>query len=311
MFYWVIIAFIVIITGLNVLYKQTNHYKDYLSDINKFKKPILENTRIAVIGSNQPKYAFDFQEANINGVNWAVGPEAFEYDYIILKKFASHLAPGTVVVIPVCLFSFFLYRFDNLKTYLKYYNLLSKDEFPQYTFTGKAESFFPILFNPKLVRYIFIDIKQPDSLCIDCNPMGTNDELNKDANNWIHGWEKQFNISLSNMVLSSKNKNDISQNVSLLASIVDYCKNANLRPVITILPVTDYLLSKLDESFIYNYLLSLIQKANNNAPILNYLQDERYKSPSLFFNSFFLNKKGRRLFTKGFIEDLKKLGLYD
>lgn len=304
--------FFLIIIGLNILYKRTNHYKEGLSDVYKFKDYIPNNVRIAIIGSNHPKFAFDFKDIGIKGVNWAIGPEAFEYDFIILKKYVSHLAPGAVVVISVCLLSFFLYRFDNRRTYLKYYHFLDKNEFPHYSLRGKIESFFPLLFSPDLIRYIIKDVKISNSYTVEYNPKGTDEELNNDANYWINGWEKQFGISFNKVVLTDKNKSDIAKNVSILMDIVNYCINKGLKPVIAILPITDNLISKFDDSFINIYILDLIKKANNNsATVLNYLQDERYRSSSLYFNSFFFNKVGRHIFTKGFIEDIKKLGLYD
>ena len=242
-----VIALIVILIGVNVLYKHTNHYKEGLYDVLKFKKSTPQNIEIAVIGSNHPKYAFDFQETGIRGANWAIGPETFEYDYIILKKNVPNLAVGATVVIPVCLFSFFLYRFDNKKTYLKYYHFLNKEEFPHYTFIGKVESVLPLLFNPKLLRYIFIDTQPSNSLIVGYNPKGSEEELNKDANYWIQGWERQFGVSLKSVNLSDNNRNDITRNIALLNDMIDYCINNGFKPVITILPITKNLRAKFTD----------------------------------------------------------------
>ena len=301
-----VIALIVIIIWLNVLYKHTNHYKEGLSDVLKFKKPISQNVEIAVIGSNHPKYAFDFQETDIRGVNWAIGPEAFEYDYVILKKNVSKLADGATVVMPICLFSFFLYRFDNTNTYLKYYHILNKEEFPHYSVLGKVKSIFPLLFYPKLIRYIFKDIQPSNSLFVGYNPKGTEEELNKDADNWIRGWEKQFNISLNEISLSDKNKCDIQENIQILKDMIEFCLSKKLKPVIAILPVTNYLYSKFTSEFVEKHILAYIVEANEaKVPVKNYLTDERFTDSSLYINSFFFNTRGRKKFTKQFVEDLR------
>lgn len=295
-----------IILALNELYKHTNNYKNGLSDVLKFKKPLFNGVSIVVIGSNHPKYAFDFQDEKLSGVNLAIGPESFEYDYIILKKYVSHLAPGAVVVLPVCLLSFFLYRFENSKTYLKYYHFLNRKEFPHYTFLGKVESILPLLFKPKLIWYIIKDHKRSNSLNLEHNPKGTDEELNNDANKWILGWEKQFNISLNNLVLSEKNKRDIEKNISIISDMIDYCISKGLKPVITLLPVTSFLLSRFTPEFIEKHILGYIADANKSGvPVMNYLTDNRFTDPSLYINSFFFNTNGRKKFTKQFVEDLR------
>jgi len=294
--------------SLNALYKRTNAYRNQFIDVRKFTTVggISNNLEIVNLGSNHPKFGFDYTGIDVRGENWAVGPETFEYDYIILRKYVSHLAPGAVVVIPVCLFNFFLYRFDNLKTYLKYYHFLDKNEFPHYTLRGKIEFMSPILFNPKLIRYLIKDTMSTEIFTIDYNPLDTDEDLHNDANKWIRGWEKQFNISINEITLSEKNKIDILKNIQILKEMIEYCLSKTLKPVITILPVTNFLYSRFTPEFIDRHILSYITEANESkAPVMNYLADERFTDPSLYINSFFFNTKGRKKFTKQFIEDLR------
>lgn len=296
---------------LNVLYKKTNHYKDSVTDITRICRLEDNSFRIVVIGSNHPKYAFDFNREDIKGANLAIGPEAFEYDFIILKKFTSHISKGAVVVIPICLLNFFLYRFDNPNTYLKYYGFLNRNEFPHYNHWGRVKAFFPLLSDPKLLRYIIYDSKEGQKSNLESNPLN-DQEIKQDANNWVSGWENQFGITIPNVNLTEKNSVSITKNVEILSEIINYCMLKGFKPVVTILPVTDILYSKFSEDFIQTYVLSNINKANTRgAVVLNYLQDERFKDRALFFNSFFLNKKGRELFTDIFVGDIKRQGLYD
>ena len=94
-----------------------------------------------------------------------------------------------------------------------------------------------------------------------------------------------------------------------LASCVDsvqFCLSKGLRPVIAILPVTNYLYSRFTPEFIENHILAYIAEANEaKVPVKNYLTDERFTDSSLYINSFFFNTKGRKKFTKQFIEDLR------
>lgn len=293
---------------LNELYKHTNAYQNQFVDVRRFaiKGEVNDNLEIVNLGSNHPKFGFDYDGLDFKGENWAIGPEAFEYDFIILKKYVSHLASGAVVVIPVCLLSFFLYRFDNSNTYMKYYRFLEKKEFPHYTLMGKMKSYLPLLFNPKLIRYVIKDTKTSKVSIIEYNPIDTDKELNKDANNWKKGWEKQFGISLNKLILSNKNKNDIQKNIQILKEMIEFCLSKGLKPVIAILPVTNYLYSRFTPEFIENHILAYIAEANEaKVPVKNYLTDERFTDSSLYINSFFFNTKGRKKFTKQFIEDLR------
>lgn len=297
---------IVCLILLNELYKRTVHFSNSIKDIEKFKEGnIGKELKMVVIGSNHPKYAFDFDGVGINGANWAIGPEAFEYDYIILKKYINSLAEGAVVIIPICLLNFFLYRFSNTDTYLKYYQILEKEEFPHYCFKGKLKASFPVLFNPSLVKFVFRDVRPDNQLSVGENLLNI-EELKKDADKWVRGWEKQFDISIPNVSLSKENEYFISKNICLLNDILELCVNNGLTPVISLLPVTKYLRSRFTDEFVEKFILGYINDSNKTgAPVLNYLSDERFTDSELYINSFFFNTKGRKAFTKQFVEDLK------
>ena len=48
-----------------------------------------------------------------------------------------------------------------------------------------------------------------------------------------------------------------------------------------------------------------LQSFFTDRAVMNYLSDERFTDPALYINSFFFNSKGRKAFTKQFVEDLK------
>ena len=87
--------------------------------------------------------------------------------------------------------------------------------------------------------------------------------------------------------------------------MLEYCKMHDFKPIITILPVTDYLSSRFTDDFIKEHILRYINAANTiKVPVLNYLKDERFTASELYINSFFMNKKGRKLFTRRVLSDL-------
>ena len=95
------------------------------------------------------------------------------------------------------------------------------------------------------------------------------------------------------------------ENIEILKDTLAYCKQNELNPVITILPVTRYLSSQFSEEFIQDHILAYIEKANTiNAPVLNYLKDERFTAPEYYINSFFMNRVGAKMFTKEVMKDI-------
>ena len=306
MIFLFILSLIAIFFLLNVLYKKTNHYYNSIFDIIKFKeKEIGDSLGVVVVGSNQPKYGFDFSNTNLKGANWAIGPESFEYDYTILREYSSHISKGAVVIIPVCPLSFFLYRFKDNDTYSKYYLFLDKKNIHNYSLCRYLKVLFPLFFNPKLMRYLIRDTKKNDSLHMAHNPL-CEEELKADAMKWIKGWNQQFGIQIPTPAIQSTHRDDMSKNIEILKRMIGFCISRELKPVITILPVTEYLYSYFTQEFIEKYIVDNITEANSyNVPVLNYINDKRFKDPSLYINSFFLNSTGRSYFTKHFIEDLR------
>ena len=305
----IILSLIACAFFLNALYKRTNAYQNQFIDVRKFftKGGVGNNLEIINLGSNHPKFGFDYTGVDVRGENWGIGPETFEYDFAVLRKNVSYLASGADVVIPVCLLNFFLYRQKNRGTHTKYYSFLSPEDIVGYSQLDKWSNYsFPLLFHPMRLRRLLKDTKKDNRLSLDVNLCQTEADLNKDADRWIDIWNKQFDIKLPTPTLSAENKSDIQKNIQILRDMIAFCLSKGLRPVIAILPVTNYLYSRFTPEFIENHILAYIAEANEaKAPVLNYLADERFTDSSLYINSFFFNTKGRKMFTKQFIEDLR------
>ena len=131
-------------------------------------------------------------------------------------------------------------------------------------------------------------------------------QLKGDAELWIKGWNREFNIDVNHLVLSDKNKKDILFNVNLLHEMIQFCLDRKLRPVVCVLPVSTYLGEKFSDEFVENQILAYVSQANTQkCPVLNYLKDNRFTDSSLYINSFFFNLRGRKMFTNMIVEELK------
>lgn len=289
----------------NAIYKRTNHFNNQFIDVRKYwdMATFPNNLQVVNLGSNHPKFGFDYSETGIKAVNSAVGPQTLEYDFAILRKITPYLAKEAFVIIPICLLKLFLYRQKSRSTHAKYYTFLAKDDIVDYSKMERIKLLkLPLLFNPRLLRYIVRDVKKDTRLELTENPMKDAATLCKDADRWIDCWNREFDITLPMPNLSVENKSDIQQNIHILRGMLEYCKMHNFKPIITILPVTDYLSSRFTDEFIQEHILRYINAANTiKAPVLNYLKDERFTASELYINSFFMNKKGRKMFTEEII----------
>lgn len=305
-----IVIVVIVLVGLiilNALYKRTNAFQNQFIDITKFQR-LKDEDRFDIVnlGSNHPKFAFDYSDIGVKGMNWAVGPQTFMYDFAILKKYKKHLNSGAIVIIPVCPLKFFLHD-THRNNLVKYYRIFSKHEMPNYDIKQKvSEYIMPVFRHPVITKRIIRDVKADNRLLLTENPMNK-EQIAKDATFWIEDcWNPEFNIDIANMsVLSKTNQKSIKGNVLILSEMIQYCIDNGFQPVLAMLPVTKELSSKFPEEFIQQHILEYIKESNKQGvPVWNYMKDERVISPDLYINSFFMNAIGRKHFTRIFVNEL-------
>lgn len=300
-----LIALLIFTFIINKLYKNTNYYKNKFIDTHKFKN-IPKNLDIVNLGSNQPKFAFDYSKSNILGMNWGVGPQTLEYDFKILKNFHNYLKLNAKVLIAISPFQFFLLNYKDDVSNHKYYNFFNPSLIDNYSnLTKKLYIEYPIITAKKQIFRIIKDTKPDNRLELEKNPMNK-DEIKKDTQFWIDGWKKQFKINdLENIDLSDENKINIQKNIEILKNMINFCVERNFEPVLTIIPVTKELSGHFPNKFVQNHIIDYINQANEkNVSFLNYWKDERFEDESYYFNSFFMNKIGRVKFTEQVLKDL-------
>jgi hypothetical protein len=293
---------------LNSQYKNTNFYKNWFVDAEKFvtlNQQDLRTIDIVNLGSNQPKFAFDYSEADLCGMNWAVGPQSFEYDFMILKQYHKYLKENAVVIIPVCPFNFFaMFGHKNAFENYKYYDILDQGMIQNYSpWVKMTRKKLPVLCAGKTVAKAVFKrrdtVGNNSKLALDTNPMNDG-ELKQDAIEMRDRWLSSFRLdSIDDISLSDENEANIEKNITILHDMIEYCLERNYKPIIMLLPVTNELYDLLPESFRGKYITRPIQKANaGNVPVLDYSHDQRFVSHDLYINSWWFNVNGRKFFTK-------------
>ena len=149
------------------------------------------------------------------------------------------------------------------------------------------------------------EVKQIDwRTTIDHNPM-PDAELEKDAEKWMDGWAKQFGIEDFEAPLTEENKKGREVRVGVMRALVDFIVERGYRPVWVLPPVTRHLSKFFTPKFREVYIDSFLLEVGRDVRLLDYTNDAELQNDSLYFNSFFLNARGRRIFTKRVSQDLQ------
>lgn len=316
----VIIKAIRVFTGCKILYK-TNWYKSMFLDPNHeiypdnvwYRDHDERNFDVVNLGSSGGKWAFDYAGLNIKAMNWAQQPQTLLEDYNLLRHFHSILKRGGYVLITIMPFTG-LNKKTGLMDAMKYVKFdIQGEPIQPYMFNEAIRyATYPFLFKKTALKVLIRYFMGRDKKCglhpetqLEYNPMKSN-ELEKDAKRWIDGWKKQFGISDFDAPLTRENEEGRAYRIKLMQTLIDFCTERGYKPVYVIPPVTEHLAKyytpKFEETYIYGYL----KEVNRVVLTLDYSKDSEFRfNDELFFNSFFLNKKGRKLFTRRVLKDLK------
>ena len=301
---------------LNKIIKTRNAYKNHLIYTTQFvsntgyRENTLRNYKIVNLGSNPARFAFFYE--GISGQNWSTGTQGLDKDLEILKYFHSYIKKGGIVLLPVVAFSsvsgYLKPENDPLPYVAKFVSILDRHQANTLPRGPEARRWmnYPLLFNWKYIRYLFNDAAKDDRLAIS-EQMMQDLELEMDASRWIKIWKEEFHIADLNAPLSDELQEGREKSIKDLQNLIDFCLERSLKPVLIMPPMSKYLSSLLSETARETYIYSFIRDANTKKiPFLDYLDNQRWSDENLYFNSFFLNLKGRKLFTKQVLQDLKK-----
>lgn len=310
---------IVILTGCGIL-KRTQWYRNMLVDPDHeiypdntwYRIHDERNFDIVNLGSSGGKWAFDYSDLDIKAMNWAQQPQTLLEDYNLLRHYHSILRKGGYVLIIIMPFSG-LNKETGLMDAFKYVNLDCQGE-PIQPFLYKEAcryARYPILFKKQaakaLIKYILGKERKSDKYAhtkVTHNPMSST-QLEEDAKRWIDGWKRQFGIDDFKAPLTPKNMAGREYRVNLMRQLVDFCAERGYKPVYVIPPVTKHLGKYFTSKFQKLYIYDFLQQIDRDVQTLDYSKDVELMEDDLYFNSFFLNARGRKLFTAKVLKDLK------
>jgi hypothetical protein len=300
------------------LYK-TEWYKSFFLDMNHetypdntwYRNHDERNFDLVNLGSSGGKWAFDYAGLNIKAMNWAQQPQTLVEDYNLLRCFHSILRKGGYVIITIMPFTG-VNKQTGLYDALKYLKLDTQGEpiEPHLYHEAKRYADNPLLFGRPayhaLKQYLLKQELKTDrncNACLDYNPM-TEEQLEKDADMWMKGWKQQFSISDFEAPLTPLNQLGRKYRVRIMRELIDFCTERDYKPVYVIPPVTLFLSKKFTSRFRDIYINDYLKEVDRDIPLIDYSDNKRLADSGLYFNSFFLNKRGAKLFTKQVLTDI-------
>ena len=309
-------------SGCEIL-KQTYWYKNMFVGADHetypdniwYRKHDERNFDLVNLGSSGGKWAFDYSAEDIKAMNWAQQPQTLLEDYNLLRNFHSILRTGGVVIITIMPFTS-LNKSTNLMDALKYLKIGAQEPIEPYLYAKACRyAKYPILFKKSaikaLIKYILhcesSSGKDTKDMLMD-NPMNI-EQLETDALRWVNGWKLQFKINGFEDALTEDNKRGREFRKNLMQQLIDFCVERNYQPVYVIPPVTKHLAKYYTKTFCETYIYGFLKEVDRDIPLLDYSKNDEFCKDDMYFNSFFLNHRGRKMFTHRVIEDLRSLNI--
>lgn len=308
----------ILVLGLvNKFVKHTNWYKNifiytkqFVSNIG-YRDNIIRNYDVVNLGSNPALFAFFYD--GVKGANWATGSQGPDMDFEILRYYHSYIKSGGTVIIPIMPFtSISLYlrkktAYWGKTYYAKFASILDYSQIRGNKDLREGAFFFrfPLLSDPKnsLLKIIKDEPKDCRFLLSE-QPMMTLD-LKQDAVQCIRGWIKEFDLQSLDAPISGELRACFDKAVELVRNMIDFCLARNLKPALVCPPMTRHLAGKFSSTARKQFISDFVEKCNTaDIPFFDYTDCPDFQSDDLYFNSFFLNLRGRKFFTKRVLQDL-------
>lgn len=287
-------------------------YRLKFGDVHRIKKQLVFNLDVINTGSNSAYYGFDYTSVQVKGANLAMRPQSLPQDLNMLKMYESFLRSKGTIIVPLCPFSscYKTYSQSYLERYFGVWHPGLIENFE----ISKCEKYWREMNSPlrntpvpmiKGFAQSFINfvLRRKEKIKYDYQPMNKR-QLDADAEQWVQGWQKEFKIDNLDSDLPTHILEGRKKRIATLKELITFCKEREFKLVFVMPPITDHLSSKFSETFFKNYIHSFLDESGaKDISFLNYLNDKELSNPDLYFNSFFLNKMGRKLFTERVLKD--------
>ena len=261
------------------------------------------------IGSGLSYYDFDWSAIpEISGCNMAIVPEDFRYDARIIKCYGNHVKMGGVVIVVVCPLSFakndYLYK-DSFSE--KYVSILpaSDVDLPKWKYSLYKK--LPISLKCKnFILRVLSGLCRRLKKLFSCKKAGALSPIDAMVKGWVS--DNKYLNNLTDSAQAEYYRDVFKEKENDLKKVIDNCRLHGLRPVILIPSMSGELRNNISDDFIQSFVYDNLRSATDDStPLLNYIDDKRFKDESFYTNGLFLTPENQKDFTKTVWEDIKKV----
>lgn len=255
------------------------------------KKERRASIRICNFGSSSGALSFDYEPFTRFGRNWGIAPQTIGSSTRMLAYFGRFLAPDAQVILPLSPFDSCLPEYDSEAADAPYYPLLPARHIRHFSIENK-----------RLVEKVTASWGKlaPDArITMDSNSCAAPGALEADAAKWLALWRKNFSISdlespLPRHLIPARRRSKV-----LFRRFFSVCRRHGWRVAVVVPPVTTALASGFSPAMRETYIDSFLREVlPPDVPVLDFLDDPRWRDPAFYCDSFLLNAPGRRRFTE-------------
>lgn len=273
----------------------------------KFKE-LPSEIEIAVLGTTQGHFAFDFSGMKINGANLCMTLNGLDYQKSFLMKYQSKIKKEAKILLtleyPIFLCAEAVEGLHELnvqyaRCILGYHPYLSVDEEQEY-----YRNPYQYITSP-----MFTDLKRAMQRNRAASHMRTY-EIDREVQELVHnGWEKAtYPVKIfdySKFKFAEERKEKISFTKEKVMEVEKYCRENGWELILIGLPYSENLSDRIPDDFINDNFYEPIEEIVDETGIrfLDYSKDEEFSSIHNYFNTWFLNDVGRKKFAMRVVED--------
>lgn len=296
-------AAVLTIYALNKPYTKIDHQK-YL-DILKFDTVGREYCEIHVgnLGSSHGANDFNYSHMLERGYicfNFANTSQSYDYDLAIMHEYGQYMVEGSVLFIPVSYFSFNNEVVNSTEAQamsVRYYHFLSPENIPNYDpYVDLVTHKVPILSAGQDILKLFPDLHTA------LTAKAANDGI--DVEEFARGAKERYSRHFDN-----KDEYFIPERIEELRSIIDYCKEHKITPVLITTPFSKYYNELVSQDFLQEFHDTVTEIATDtDVNYYDYSHDERFYDNLIYFSdSDHLTEEGARYFTDILWEEVPEL----
>ena len=251
----------------------------------------IEGAAMLNVGSGPSAYAFDYEAADVNGVNLAMTPSDFSLEKALLDAYAPHFPRGAALILAVCPFSFGENRANaDPARYVRYYPVLPREA--------------PDTLPPPLPHW-----DAQVAAAADCAhplfPYGAKTDrsetpseavLSRRVRSMCEVWKREFGLrDFLDASQAEAHRSSFARKRQALLELIAAARALGLRPRLFLPPLHPSLRAQISEAFFEAFVRDQIRDCP--APLLDYTADPAV-TPDMFLGPVFLNTKGAAALTR-------------